>query len=112
MLFDYSGEVVCGIRLRLPLMGQPGMVSVFNHTSGTMLQINMDQFQASTGIAPGAGMVLEIDSRPETFGARVTTTDKTINATGFVMVASAWPKLQPGANQCAEIGRASCRERV
>lgn len=99
MFFDYHGEVVCGIRLHLPLMGQPGVVSVFNHTMDTMLQLNMDQFQASTGIAPGAGMILEIDSRPETFGARVTTPTKTINATGFVTAASVWPKLQPGMNQ-------------
>ena len=100
IVLDYPGEVVSGFKWYIALTGQPGLVSLYNHTREELLQIDMDLYQTISGRAPVAGDLLEIDSRPESFGAIMTRRDKTtFHATGIVTANSVWPMLQPGDNQ-------------
>lgn len=96
---DYPGEVTSGFLVRLPMVGNPGLVSLYNHTRNEVLQIDVDMYRTITGNAPGSGYTLEIDSRPETFGAIIRQPNGSIfQATGLVTLNSKWPKLQPGDN--------------
>lgn len=96
---EYVGEVPSGFLIRMPMVGNPGLVSLYNHTRGELLQINVDMYRMITGRTPGSGYTLEIDSRPGTFGAVILQPDGTVyQATGLVTINSKWPKLQPGEN--------------
>jgi hypothetical protein len=96
---EYMGEVPSGFMIRMPMLGNPGLVSLYNHTRGELLQINVDLYRLNTGTTPGSGHTLEIDSRPETFGAVIRQPDGSVyQATGLVTINSKWPKLQPGEN--------------
>lgn len=96
---EYTGEVPSGFMVKMPMVGNPGLVSLYNHTRGELLQINVDFYRLNTGNSPGSGYTLEIDSRPDTFGAVIRQPDGTVyQATGLVTINSKWPKLQPGEN--------------
>lgn len=97
----YPGEAVAGFMLELPMRGNPGLVSVYNHTRNSVLQIDMDAYDKVIGRGSlGSGYILRIDSRPETFGATVKKPNGGVDqVTGYVTTTSVWPRLQPGDNQ-------------
>lgn len=96
---NYPGEIVTGCRFELPMLETPGIVSIYNHSRGTVLQIDMDLYAAIDQKTITRGYTLEVDSRPDSFGARVKRPDGTIfQASGMVTTNSVWPKLQPGPN--------------
>lgn len=97
---DYTGEVMTGFKWWIPMTKNPGLVSLYNHTLNQVLQIDMNVYENVSSKVIGPGYTLEVDSRPETFGARVhQANNTTFHATGIVTASSVWPELQPGINQ-------------